>query len=104
MSAAPTLREGLMEEPFALGLSAGFFGFFAHAGMVQALEEEGLWPARAAGSSAGALVAGLWASGRDADAIGAILRGLRRADRHPPRPGHRAAPRRGRRGAAGGLR
>jgi NTE family protein len=80
MSSAPTLREWLAEEPFALGLSAGFFGFFAHAGVVQALEEQGLWPARAAGSSAGALVAGLWASGRDADAIGDVLRGLRRAD------------------------
>ncbi len=35
----PTLREWLSEEPFSLALSAGFFGFFAHAGFVSALEE-----------------------------------------------------------------
>ncbi len=29
-AARPTLREWLAEEPFALTLSAGFFGFFAH--------------------------------------------------------------------------
>jgi NTE family protein len=80
MSAAPSLRSWLEAEPFSLGLSAGFFGFFAHAGLVQALEEEGLRPVRTAGSSAGALVAGLWASGRDAAAIGDLLRGLQRAD------------------------
>ena len=87
MSPAPTLRSWLIEEPFSLGLSAGFFGFFAHAGLVQALEAEGLWPARAAGSSAGALVAGLWASGRDAAAIGQILREVRREDFWDPAPG-----------------
>jgi NTE family protein len=87
MSAAPTLRSWLIDAPFSLGLSAGFFGFFAHAGLVQALEEEGLWPTRAAGSSAGALVAGLWASGRSAGAIGDILRTLRRADFWDPAPG-----------------
>ena len=84
---APTLRSWLAREPFALGLSAGFFGFFAHAGVVRALQDEGFWPARAAGSSAGALVAGLWASGRDADEIGEILRGVRRADFWDPAPG-----------------
>jgi NTE family protein len=86
-TAVPTLAEWLRAEPFALGLSAGFFGFFAHAGVVRALEAEGLWPARAAGSSAGALVAGLWASGRDAAAIGEILRSVRRADFWDPAPG-----------------
>jgi hypothetical protein len=32
----------LSEAPFTLGLSSGFFGFFAHAGVVTVLEEEGL--------------------------------------------------------------
>jgi NTE family protein len=87
MSPAPTLRSWLRDEPFSLGLSAGFFGFFAHAGLVHALEAEGLWPARAAGSSAGALVAGLWASGRDAASIREILLDVRRADFWDPAPG-----------------
>ena len=38
-----------LAEPFTLGLSAGFFGFYAHAGLVVALEEAGLRPARVAG-------------------------------------------------------
>jgi NTE family protein len=87
MSAAPTLREWLLEEPFGLGLSSGFFSFFAHAGLVRALEDQGLLPARASGSSAGALVAALWASGRAAPEIGAILRSLRRDDFWDPGPG-----------------
>src|SRR6266568_9273645 len=36
----PTLRAWLAEAPFTLGLSSGFFGFFAHAGVVSVLEEE----------------------------------------------------------------
>jgi NTE family protein len=65
-----TLREWLREAPFALGLSSGFFGFFAHAGFMTALEDEGLLPTHLSGSSAGALVAGLWAAGVDAPRIG----------------------------------
>ena len=87
MSAAPTLRSWLRDGPFSLGLSSGFFSFFAHTGLVQALEEEGLFPERATGSSAGALVAALWASGVGAAAIGEILRGLRREDFWDPGPG-----------------
>jgi NTE family protein len=44
-------------------MSSGFFGFFAHAGVLRVLEDEGLLPDSASGSSAGALVTGLWASG-----------------------------------------
>ena len=40
----PTLREWLREQPFTLVMSSGFFGFFAHAGVVSVLEEEGLRP------------------------------------------------------------
>ena len=46
-----TLREWLAEGPFTLALSSGFFGFFAHAGVVSVLEAEGLRPARIAGSA-----------------------------------------------------
>lgn len=61
-------------------LSSGFFGFFAHAGFVLALEQIGVRPAAAAGSSAGAIVAALWASGRSAAEIRDRLLGLRRAE------------------------
>jgi NTE family protein len=64
-----TLREFLREAPFTCGMSSGFFGFFAHAGMLAALEAEALHPVAFAGSSAGALVGGLAASGRTALAI-----------------------------------
>src|SRR5689334_8453056 len=77
---APTLRQWLAEGPFALTLSSGFFGFFAHTGLMTALEDAGALPARLSGSSAGALVSGLWASGVDAPAIRDALLALRRED------------------------
>jgi NTE family protein len=73
-----TLRDWLAEKPFTLVMSSGFFGFFAHAGFVSALEEQGLRPARIAGSSAGALVGGLWGAGIPAAQIREELVGLRR--------------------------
>jgi NTE family protein len=82
-----TLREWLRAEPFTLVLSSGFFGFFAHAGVLGVLEEEGLLPARLAGSSAGALVGGLWAAGLPAAEIRRALLSLRRADFWDPWPG-----------------
>lgn len=80
MSRAPTLREWLRAEPFTLAMSAGFFGFFAHAGMLEALEDEGILPARVTGASAGALVGGLWAAGRSAASVRAELLALTRGD------------------------
>lgn len=76
----PTLREWLGEAPFTLGLSSGFFGFFAHAGVVGVLEEEGLLPAALCGSSAGALVGGLWGAGLPAGRLREELLRLRRQD------------------------
>ncbi len=83
----PTLREWLRETPFTLALSSGFFGFFAHCGLVTVLEDAGLLPARVAGSSAGALVGGLWAAGLDASRMRDELLRLRREDFWDPRPG-----------------
>jgi NTE family protein len=74
----PTLREWLRERPFSLGLSSGFFGFFAHTGVMTVLEDEGLLPVRLSGSSAGALVAGAWAAGLSATALRDELLALRR--------------------------
>ncbi len=85
--ASPSLREWLREGPFTLGMSAGFFGFFAHTGFLSVLEDEGLLPARLAGASAGALVTGAWAAGLDAVRLADELHGLRRHDFWDPRPG-----------------
>jgi NTE family protein len=83
----PTLREWLAARPFTLAMSSGFFGFFAHAGFMSVLEEEGLLPARLCGSSAGALVAGLWAAGAPARRICGELIELRREHFWDVRPG-----------------
>src|SRR5262245_24512003 len=81
-----TLAQRLRDEPFELIMSSGFFGFFAHAGVVQALDELALRPALVGGSSAGALVAGLWGAGLPAQTIRDRLFGLRRADFWDPDP------------------
>jgi len=75
-----TLREWLAASPFAMGLSSGFFGFFAHTGVMTVLEDAGLLPTRLSGSSAGALVGGLFASGVSAAKIRDELIKLRRED------------------------
>ncbi|MBL8682334.1 MAG: patatin-like phospholipase family protein [Myxococcales bacterium] len=75
-----TLREWLAESPFTLAMSSGFFGFFAHCGALTVLEDEGLLPSALAGSSAGALVAGMWAAGMSAAAQRDELLRLQRED------------------------
>lgn len=77
----------MTEAPFTLTLSSGFFGFFAHTGLLSALLDEGISPNRVSGSSAGALVSGLWASGLDPQALRDALFELRREDFWDPRLG-----------------
>jgi NTE family protein len=84
---APTLREWLREGPFSLAMSSGFFGFFAHTGLLTVLEDEGLVPSRITGSSAGALTGGLWSAGLSATTMRDELLRLERADFWDPRPG-----------------
>ena len=85
--AAQTLRAWLAERPYALAMSSGFFGFFAHAGVLCVLEEEGLLPSRVSGSSAGALVVGSWAVGLGAERLAQELLSLEREDFWDPGPG-----------------
>lgn len=80
------LAERLAQGPFELILSSGFFGFFAHTGVARALEETRLRPALVGGSSAGALVAGLWGAGLSAEHIRDRLFALKRADFWDPDP------------------
>lgn len=82
-----TLADWLRAEPFTLSLSSGFFGFFAHAGVLLALEERALVPGRVTGSSAGALVGGLFAAGLPPERIREELLSLRRQDFWDPAPG-----------------
>jgi NTE family protein len=83
----PTLRAWLREGPFTLAMSSGFFGFYAHAGALSALLDAGLTPAALSGSSAGALVTGLYAGAVSPDAMRDTLTRLRRADFWDPAPG-----------------
>lgn len=75
-----TLQDWLQEAPFTLALSSSFFGYFAHGGVVAALEERGLHPWRATGASAGALVAAALASGLSAAELRRIFSSSRRED------------------------
>lgn len=74
------LREWLAAGPYRLVLSSGFFGFFAHTGVLRALVEAGVAPSAVAGSSAGALVGGLWAAGLAPEGLWSELSRLRRED------------------------
>ncbi len=74
------LHDWLAEQPFTLSMSSGFFGFFAHAGMLTALTEQGLKPSKITGASAGALVGGCYASGCSIAELKAELFSLQRAD------------------------
>lgn len=75
-----TLREELEGKRFGLVLSAGFFGFYGHAGFVSGLQEAGLQPSAYAGSSAGGLVGAFAAAGAPPQDIISLLLDLKRAD------------------------
>lgn len=82
-----TRAEILAQTPFSLSLSSGFFGYFAHLGFVQALEDRGLAPQALSGSSAGALVAAGLASGRSAKQLVEIFLNIQKKDFWDPRWG-----------------
>ncbi len=63
-----------------LALSAGFFGFYHQAGVIEALVELGVRPKAVTGSSAGALAGSLYASGLPPREIRRALLRLERRD------------------------
>ena len=67
-SALPPSDPGL-----ALCLSSSFFGYYAHLGLLSAMEKRGLRPGRLAGASAGALAGGLWAAGLRGEELARII-------------------------------
>ena len=75
-----TLRDWTLAAPTTLAMSSGFFGFFAHLGVVTALDDIGFQPQKVVGSSAGALIGSLWAAGMTPEAIRTLLFGLSRKD------------------------
>ena len=81
-----TLLEELRGKRFGLVLSAGFFGFYGHAGAVRAIEEAGLKPSAYAGTSAGGLVASYAAAGLSASEIVDLILKQTRADFWDPDP------------------
>jgi NTE family protein len=76
----PNLASQMQGKRVGVSLAAGFFGFYHHAGLLAALEESGIHPARIAGTSAGALTASLYATGMSGREIGDFLVGLKRED------------------------
>lgn len=70
----------------AVIFSSGFFGFYAHAGFLAALRESGIRPAAWAGTSAGAIIAALAASGTDDERIKGFLFSLKKGDFWDPQP------------------
>ena len=84
---ATTLRQWLAQAPFSLAMSSGFFAFYAHTGMLASLTVTGFRPRGIAGSSAGALVGGLWAAGLEAEALANVLLTLKREDFWDPGAG-----------------
>jgi len=80
MSTSTSLVDRLRGRRVGVSFSSGFFAFYHHTGVLRALVERGVEPARLAGNSAGALVAALWAAGLAPSEIGARLVGIRRED------------------------
>lgn len=81
------LGDWLEAKPFTLTMSSGFFAFFAHLGMLEALQANGLSPRRVTGSSAGALVGACWAAGVPVGAMKSLLGDLKREAFWDPAPG-----------------
>lgn len=83
---ARPLAERLEGRRVGVVLSAGYFGFYGHAGFLLALEDAGVEVACWSGSSAGALVAAMAASGMTPTAVLERLAAVRRDDFWDPDP------------------
>ncbi|MBL8924068.1 MAG: patatin-like phospholipase family protein [Myxococcaceae bacterium] len=73
-----SLKHLLEGKRFGLVLSAGYFGFYGHAGFVDGLLGNGLVPAAWAGSSAGGMVAAFAAAGLSPPDMKALILSQRR--------------------------
>jgi NTE family protein len=82
----PTLQEQLAGKRFGLVLSAGYFGFYGHAGFLQGLRAAGLQPSAYAGTSAGGMVAAYAAGGMAVEAFQQLVLEQTRAAFWDPDP------------------
>ena len=73
-----TLFERLQGKRLGVVLSAGYFGFYGHAGFLDGLRRRGLWGDAWAGTSAGGMVAALAAAGLPTEAIAELIVAQRR--------------------------
>ncbi len=73
-----TLRATLEGKRVGVVLSAGYFGFFGHAGFVEALHTVGLRASAWGGTSAGGLIGALAAAGVSSASIRELLLSIRR--------------------------
>jgi NTE family protein len=77
-SANLTLKDWLQSAPYTIALSSCYFGFFAHVGVLSALEDHQLLPEKLSGASAGALAGIMWASGNSTSTLSSLLFNLTR--------------------------
>lgn len=82
-----TLKDWLQASPYTIALSSCYFGFFAHIGVLSALEDHNLLPDKLSGASAGALAGSMWASGNSISTLSTLLFGLSRDCFWDPAPG-----------------
>lgn len=75
-----TLRQLLEGRRVGVVLSAGYFGFFGHAGFVEALLAAGVAPSAWAGTSAGGMVAAFAAAGLSGAQVKSLVLERRRED------------------------
>jgi len=85
------ILDDLKNKRIGVVFSSGFFGFFAHAGCLKALEELGIKPVGYAGTSSGAIIAAFAAAGLSAERISAILFNLMKQDFWDPEPWYKTA-------------
>jgi NTE family protein len=83
---APTLHQLLDGKRFGLVLSAGYFGFYGHAGFLKGLGRAGLSPHAYAGASAGGMVAAYAAAGMPMNALEELVLRQTRANFWDPDP------------------
>lgn len=69
-----------MKKKFGLALGVGAARGFAHLGVLQVLEENGIIPDYISGGSMGSLVGGVYALNRNLEEVAALVESYRRAD------------------------
>jgi NTE family protein len=86
MAPSSTLHSLLEGKRFGLVLSAGYFGFYGHAGFLKGLHASGLKPHAYAGTSAGGMVAAYAAAGMPLPALEELVLSQTRANFWDPDP------------------